>query len=941
MTNRTMLCVSVAVGALVCASGPVMARTTGAAQTAAQEPAGGALSEVVVTGSRIVRDGYQAPTPLTVVTGDAIRQNSATANISSYLNTIPAIAGSLQPQGNLNSTNSGNTRVNALSLRNLGPNRTLLLVDGQRVVSSTQGGASDLNSIPQQLVSRVDIVTGGASAVYGSDAVAGVVNIILDHKFTGIKLDVSGNVTNYSDNKGANVQFSAGNAFAGGRGHAIFSAEYNQQAGIDGDGGRKWNRNSVMVLNNPAYRAGNGQPQFLFERNVNLSNSTSGSMVVSGPLQGLAFGPGGSTYQFVYGTAVANPYMVGGTTNMPRVDVMSLENQERRGNLLGRVEYELTPGVTAFVQGSWAQSHLRSNSSNLFMPGSGPTIRIDNPYLPASVVAQMRAAGVTTLATGTQLGDFHPIVGDLFRVVNRFTAGVNGDFEAFGRDWAWDVTYLYNKSRSRTYAEHNLNRANFALATDAVRSPSGQIVCRSSLTNPGNGCVPLNILGTGVATPEAVQYVTGTAFQRLVQKQEVFEANIGGVLFDNWAGPVSVAANLAHRTESADTATNTATQMWLLANMGAMVGKYSVKEAAIETEFPLLADAGFVRDWSFNGGFRLTDYSTSGSVSTWKVGTTLSTGFGVKLRGTLSRDIRAPGINELYSVNSTSRSALTDPFTNTTPTVVTFLQGNPNLTPEKAKQHSFGLVFQPDFLPGFQASIDYWSINMSDAIISLSGQNVVNLCFQGAAEFCSAITRENGAIVGIQGGAYNAASNRTRGIDFEASYTMPLENLVSSWGGELRLHANVTDYLEAYVNTGVAPPIDNVGTVGQLSKWRYAVSANYRLDGLTAALTVRGFSGGTIAPGAIECTSGCPTSTVVSPTYSNAHLPGAAYLDGNIAYAFNRDTDQEWQVYFNVRNILNKDPAPYSNQTYYTANTLSNVYDYLGRVYRLGVRLRM
>ncbi|MGC4029889.1 MAG: TonB-dependent receptor [Steroidobacteraceae bacterium] len=902
-----------------------------------------ALQEVTVTGSRIVvRDGYTAPTPVTVVSSEAILSGSPTANVSQYLNTMPVFAGSSTPQTNVGSTQSGNTRVNGLNLRRLGTVRTLLLVDGQRVVSSTQDGTSDLNSIPQQLIQRVDIVTGGASAVYGSDAVAGVVNVILDKGFNGIKAEVGAGITGYGDNPNGNIQFSAGTPFAGGRGHALFSSEYNYAEGINGDGGRQWNRQAAIVVSNPLYTATSGLPQFLNARGVGFATGSLGGLIFSGPLRGVAFGPGGQPYQYQFGSVVSGQYMIGGEWQANDLRSLApLENREERQNYLGRVDFDLTDTIKVFVQASWANAHLQSDANKAFMLGNGPTIQIDNPYIPASVRARMVALNLTSFRIGTESIDLPILHADLERSVKRYTAGLSGKFDALGNEWSWETTYLWNASTSRTLAFNNVIKDKYALATDAVVHPvTGAIVCRSTLTDPTNGCSPFNPLGIGVASQAAINYVTGTSFQNLVQEQEVFEASVSGTLFNNWAGAVSLAGNIAHRKESAHTDLNTLGAPFLFGNTGAVAGSYNVNEAALETLFPLIGGGDFIQSWDISAAARLTDYSTSGKVTTWKLGSSFASTKGFRVRGTLSRDIRAPGLNELFAGGTISNTGggTFDPFTNTTVPTVTETRGNASLTPEIATSKSVGVVVSPTFMPGFQASVDYWEVSIKDAITTVGAGNVLNLCYQGQTAFCSSIERNSaGVLQKIIGAPFNYAEQRTRGVDLDVSYSPELENLI---GGRLDLRANATFYLEGYSNNGLTPATDNVGVTDGLPKWRVSTTATYTRNAVRGSLTARAFPHGLIATGAIECQTGCPASTPDKPTYDKAWLPGAFYLDGSFGYTFGKDGDRSWEAFFNVRNILDRDPPPVS-VLIYQPNTQVGVYDYLGRQFRIGVRARL
>jgi iron complex outermembrane receptor protein len=284
------------------------------AAESAQAAATSDIEEVVVTGSRIVRDGYEAPTPLTVVTAEALQQNAAT-NIAEAMHSIPAFSGSTSPQSGTTSVSASGAGLNLLNLRSLGANRTLILVDGQRTVAARVDAVVDINTIPQQLVSRVDIVTGGASAIYGSDAVTGVVNFVLDKTFTGIKGEVSGGVTTYGDDRSYKVALTAGTAFGGGRGHVIFSGELVNKDGVLGNY-RPWNMNQYGVINNTAANIAAGQPQRLVRYGVDSWFTRGGTIQTPGPLKGITFGPGGVPYQFNFGSITDTAYTAGGDSRL-------------------------------------------------------------------------------------------------------------------------------------------------------------------------------------------------------------------------------------------------------------------------------------------------------------------------------------------------------------------------------------------------------------------------------------------------------------------------------------------------------------------------------------------------------------------------------------------------------------------------------------------------
>ena len=304
------------------------------------------LEEVVVTGTRVERAGFEAPTPLTVM-GIEEMNASPSANLAEFVNTLPSVVGSATPQNSNTSISSGAAGVNALNLRALGSVRTLVLLDGQRSVGSLLNGTVDVNNIPQALVTRVEVVTGGASAAHGSDAVAGVVNLILDRRFTGLKTEVDGGMSTYGDNENWRARAAFGTPFAGGRGHLLLSGDFVKEKGVM-HADRDWNNNGWYQIINPAYSPGNGQPERLITPNAGLMTAPYGGLITNTALAGTAFGPGGTPYQFNYGT-VRSPWMIGGEWKAAQLnDRQSLNPEQERQGAFARLSFSLTDDVEAF-----------------------------------------------------------------------------------------------------------------------------------------------------------------------------------------------------------------------------------------------------------------------------------------------------------------------------------------------------------------------------------------------------------------------------------------------------------------------------------------------------------------------------------------------------------------------------------------------------------------
>src|SRR5579859_767205 len=449
------------------------------------------VEQVVVTGTHIVRDGYEAPTPVTVLDTEYLKA-AAPANIVDVVAQLPSVVGSTTNQNTNQSFSAGQDGVASINLRNLGANRTLVLIDGMRSVPSSVTGIIDVDTIPQELVSRVDVVTGGASAVYGSDALAGVVNFVLDKDYTGIKGELSGGITTYGDDASYRLALTGGTSFAGDRGHIIFNVSTNHVDGIFGNP-RAWDQTGKYFLANPNYKAGNGQPQFLIESGAGFSTGTPGGIITSGPLKGVTFGPGGTPSQFNYGSLESDPFCVGGscTANQDNQGV-TLDQANRRGNLFSRISYDLADNANIYLQGSYNQSTSVAWDVSTFSLAN-QTVFSDNAYLPASVKARAQTLGVTSFTMGTFWGDLPPLSFKGTRDTIRLLFGGSGNFDLFGTNWKWDAhaQYGFTSTSENGFA---LNTTNAALAIDAVVSPtSGAIVCRSTLANPGNGCVPFDI----------------------------------------------------------------------------------------------------------------------------------------------------------------------------------------------------------------------------------------------------------------------------------------------------------------------------------------------------------------------------------------------------------------------------------------------------------------
>ncbi len=934
------------------------------AQQAAQAPA---VEEIVVTGSRVVRDGYEAPTPVSVV-GIEQMQTTATSNLADYVNQLPALSGSATPQSSVANTTSGLSAVNGLSLRGLGNVRTLTLLNGQRTVGSILTGVVDVSELPQSLISRVDVVTGGASAAYGSDALAGVVNFVLDTEFVGVKGEASGGVTTYGDVRNWKLNATFGTAFGNGKGHWIGSAEAVYDEGkIIGD--RPWNLLGYYYMTNPAYGTGAGQstsvPQVIARYNVATSVTSWGGTIASGPLRGLSFGPGGAQYQTVFGSLVTDPLMSGGswaTNNVAGVRGVAMQPIQNRQDVFTRASWDINDNVTVYGHAAWGHLYSYSSGAPNFNPGS-LVIKSDNAFIPANIAATLAAAGPTvTIGTFNWDQDNFHSVND--RRVLRFLLGAQGKFEAMDTAWKYDAYLSTGFSMGTLKSIGARDTTRFALAIDAVRNPAtGAIVCRSTLTNPTNGCVPYNMFGIGVNSKAAIDYLQGRygfVNNRLNQKVAAF--SVSGDPFSTWAGPVSISTGIEHREEKMRQVSDPEEQanptVWFQAAGLPYSGKFTVTEGFIEAVVPLAKDTVWAKSFDLNGAIRGTGYSTFGSTATWKIGATYAPIDDLRFRATRSRNLREPTLVDLYQAGSTAQSSTTDPFNgNAVTNSRTTSSGNPNLKPEVAQDLGLGVVVQPTFFPGFQASFDYYKIDISGAVNSPSSQQLLTLCFQGNQTACGTFTRTGSgatAFINFTIQPQNFAKEKAKGYDIEASYRLPLSQVNSDWDGNLAVRFLATHYIDYIIDPGLPGLLvlnyAGVNTGGQNSgsgipSWRWDSNITYNLDPITVGLGLRGVSSGLVSPSQIECSSGCPVSTANNVTVDQNHVKGAMYADLNLTYKFHLGDTATSDLFFNVKNIANSDPqlvprGPGGSNYDFTA-TNQNIYDILGRVFRAGVRFKM
>jgi outer membrane receptor protein involved in Fe transport len=932
--------------------------------------------DIIVTGSRITTSGFNAPTPTTVI-GEEQIANNAQPNIFTTIAQLPSLQGSTGASTGTFSTSSGQQGLSSFSLRGLGAIRTLTLLDGQRVVGANVTGVPDISMFPQLLVKRVDVVTGGASASYGSDAVGGVVNFITDTHFEGFKGNILGSITKYGDDETALVQAAYGKAFMDDRLHVVLSGEYDHEGGVGaGDfgtdlaGGRNWYRATTLMNTG---QTNNGLPQFNYRDYAQPYQYARYGLINNGPLQGIAFDQNGVPYNFNYGSG-GQPTGTGAVTNCYRGNSFceggdltgapgsgaSLKSALERINGYGRIGYDFAENNEAYVTVNVAQV----KTSNQPSPGynrASLTVQCANPYLPQLVRDQCATAGITQFGFGSSNASFPDPKVHTDRRQYRFVGGLKGKFGLAGTDWNYDAYYEHGITISDIRVQDIVLQNRYVAATNAI-TLNGAIVCADPVARAA-GCQPINIFGGATPSSAALAYVApheNGPFQHTKLTQDVVSLNISGNPLELWAGPVSVAFGGEYRREfyrvnadpygagvselspnspdyPADPLLNsTLGSNWAAGNYKNGRGKYEVYEGYLEVDLPLFNSDSIGRA-NLNAAGRGTHYSTSGTVWTWKIGGTWDTPLsGLRLRAVTSRDVRAPNLSELFAAPTvTTLPNFNDPFRNQAVQVFQNTIGNTNLKPEVARNTELGIVLaRPEWMPGLSLSFDYYDIKLKGVVSSLSADQIVRFCFEGNQAFCGGFQLD-----GVQGTnfvnvqPFNLASWRTSGFDIEASYQwqQPL-----GLPGSITVRALATHIRKFIVNAGIAgvDPVDQAGAnTGATPDWKWLAVQTYDSGRFSLTVQERWISDGVFGNQYVVCQSACPVSTGNHPTIDRNKMKGAFYVDVGASFKI-RDNIS---IYGKVDNLFDKDPVA-APQTNTGLDVNPALYDTLGRIYRAGVR---
>jgi outer membrane receptor protein involved in Fe transport len=974
------LAVAIATGAV--GFGPAFAQdasTPPPADAAQASPPAATASDssdqgIVVTGSRI-QSNFDRPTPVTILGAERLKDRGLT-NVGDALNELPQFRASSTPAtSGLNAGPGQNIGGRVLDLRGLGAVRTLTLVDGKRFVPATTQATVDTNMVPSIMLSRAEVVTGGASAVYGSDAVAGVVNLLIDKKYTGYKFNAELGVTDKNDDFtrqfGAEAGWQVGSNL-----HLVVGGEWEKSNGVGACRERDWCANGLIIVGrNPLAP---GQVPTIPASNI-LPNANTWSATFNGvttppssafvgrdvpllrAIDGITFNADGTPRRFQFGSLVNSIWMYGGegggpAENNPYFD-FPIVSPSQRYSTMGYLTWDATSDLTFEVGVNVGKSEGRHRSSAY--RSNAIVIRADNPFLPRSsdptldIPTILANSGLTSFTLGKGFDDIGPtqihVKDNLFRVVTSAKYDIGGS-------WSADMYYQYGRNSFRGDLTNNTITANIKNALDAT-TLNGQPVCRINAdANPANddpACVPLNPFGyaNGSTFSAAKAYVTGSGFQTNVTNEHVVAANLSGDLVNLPAGPLGVAVGAEYRSDDVKGNTDAISRVGGFFNTGngsVISGQIQVSEVYGEVEVPILRDLSFTRELSLNGAARRTHYKRSSdfqpsstvNATTWKFGGVWEPIDAIRFRVTRSRDIRAPNVSELFGPQTTGTGILTDTGNGGVQVIVPITTGsNPNLRPEKADTFTAGVVLQPTggFLGRFRASVDWYDINIKDAISTLGQQNIVNRCVAGDPLSCSLITRDaNNNVTNIRDTIQNVNQLIARGIDFELNYNQPL-------GGDNRLSFVVlANYVKDLITIDAVGPTDRAGQTGLrggtpagIPDW--TVDATARLDlgeRFSLSTHARWINKGFFYPTFVE--PGDPNFSLSNPNSVNTNsVPSRIFIDLLATVRLHPAWTKGLELYLGVDNVFDEDPPRFPGANGSGNNVLFNP---VGRFFKGGIR---
>ena len=930
----------------------------------AQQPAE-KVEKLEITGTRVPSPNVESVSPISVISADDIKLEGV-RNVENLLNNLPQVFA--DQGGNVSNGATGTATVN---LRNLGADRTLVLVNGRRLPAGSPGNyAADLNQIPASLIRRVEVLTGGASAIYGSDAVAGVVNFIMNDKFQGVQGEINYSFYNHQqDSSVANIV--AGRAVGNPSQFKVpddvrrdgEESDYNLTLGSNFADGRG---NATIFLGYKKTRA-------ILQAARDYSSCALGSNAAGFTCAGSStsfpgrFLPGGDVGDWDHTVADAagnpRPFTSGDIYNYGPLNYYQRPSERYTAAAFGH--YDINQNVRVYTELSLHDDQTVAQIAPSGLFGLITTVGFDNPLITPGwrsllgINAPGDTADMFILRRNVEGGGRQDTLG---HSSYRGVVGVKGDFAKY---WNYDVFVQQGRvNYSESYLnDFSITRA--ARAMDVVADANGNAVCRSALDGTDPNCVPYNIWSLGGVTPAALAYLQTPGIQRGYTEQKVqgatLSADLGnyGVQLPSAKSGVGVAFGIERRVEKLDLQTDSAFSTGDLFGQGgptiSLGGQYTVKDYFVEARVPLVEGKNFMDLLAINASYRNSDYSTGQSSDSYGLGIDWAPVKQVRLRGSYQQAVRAANVIELFQAQGVGLyDNDADPCAGATPsrslaecarTGVTAAQygrildnpagqynalfgGNPNLAPETGKTSTLGVVLTP--MKDLSVTVDYFNMKVEDVIGNLSPTTVLQQCLDTGA-FCNLITRDQlgtlwaTPLAQIVATNQNLSKYKTSGIDLAIDYNRKL----AGFGG---LNINfVGTYLkdfkiEEFAGLG---EYDCAGLYGgtcgtPLPEWRHKLRATWETPwNVDVAVTWR-----YIDAVLYERTSSNP---LLGGAYNEVdkELKAQNYID--LAGSWN--ITKQLTLRGGINNLLDKDP-PLSSQVgagFGNGNTYPQVYDALGR----------
>ncbi len=952
--------------------------------TAAQQPA---VEEIVVTGSRIARRDYVSNSPIATVGQQAIA-SVPSPTLETALDAMPQISISAG-SGTNTVTNNGQA---TLDLRGLGSNRALVLLDGQRMQPSQANGSVDLNTIPPSLIDSIEIVTGGESALYGSDAIAGVVNLKLRQHVNGIEIDERYGQTTRGDGATNDVAVLGGGDFADNKGNAFLAFDYSTRDAAP-YANRPYLLNQAFVLNLPTMAVnvvGANLPSQAAVNNVFSQYGISPGTVPNSrqffvnPDGSLFVEQGALNYRGPLNTANPPIRIYNNEVQYAASNQMNAQDPLTRYNFVAHLDYELSPNVSAFMQGiftSYTSTETSVPANTGSTTGQPQVMPVTNPFIPHDLQTLL-ASRPNPTAPITVTGFIDPLgersEKDAYDVY-QISGGLKGSSSFLSSSWTVFANYGETK-----YDE-------------TIRGYPSESAINTLLSAPGGGngiCTGgFNPFGFAPVSTSCLNYISRTLNNEQTLQDGTIEGDFSGNIIALPAGELKFALGADYRTSSYSYQPDALISIHDIANylpVQASEGSENVAEGYGELLVPVLRDRPFIKSLDIDLSYRFSDYNISGGASTYSLNGDWAIADGLRFRGSFAHAIRAPSVAEFFTAETggaatigapgvigqgdpcDSRGAYVAPsnpnaaavralcvaqgvpsslistFQNINPGAVTTTVGNPNLKPEAADTYTFGVVIKSPLsnpiLSGIQASIDYYNIDIKDAIGLVTGNVDLFNCFNPAINptltnanpYCQQITRlpSSGQITNINTPEFNLASYKTSGIDFELNWKIGLDavGLDSKWGTVS--FEGIASYLQTFEiqNLPGAPTLSYAGTIGNTQidpfsdahpTWKAKATIGWQVWDLQTDFHWR-FIGGMKSASNVGNTG---TTPGVSPI---------SYFDWDATWHMSKKLDLSAGVY----NLLDPTPPVVNRSLAGGLATDPNTYDLIGRQFFLGIKAK-